>query len=157
MRCASFLSELWTILSTPLAPWLFQAASTLIFTFDIFIVVIYFWARVSTNKGCCCCKTNFLTWTVFFWVRYWVVVLSILLLSWWRLNNRNLILNIYVFLSILFLIFVRVQFPANGGGISRDAFGRGGSRIFLGGGVLVSCSTSTPINHIVFFAEYQLY
>ena len=27
----------------------------------------------------------------------------------------------------------------------------------LGGGALVSCSTSTPINHIVFFlAEYQL-
>ena len=36
--------------------------------------------------------------------------------------------------------------------------GRGGSRIFLRGGALVSCSTSTPINHIVFFlAEYQLY
>ena len=36
---------------------------------------------------------------------------------------------------------------------------RGGSRIFfLRGGALVSCSTSTPINHIVFFlAEYQLY
>ena len=31
-------------------------------------------------------------------------------------------------------------------------------RFFLGGGALVSCSTSTPINHIVFFfAEYQLY
>ena len=29
---------------------------------------------------------------------------------------------------------------------------------FLGGSALVSCSTSTPINHIVFFfAEYQLY
>ena len=33
---------------------------------------------------------------------------------------------------------------------------------FLGGGALVSCSTSTPIKHIVFFfffffAEYQLY
>ena len=30
---------------------------------------------------------------------------------------------------------------------------------FLGGGALVSCSTSIPINHIVFcfFAEYQLY
>ena len=26
---------------------------------------------------------------------------------------------------------------------------------FLGGGALVSCSTSTPINHIVFFAWYQ--
>ena len=29
---------------------------------------------------------------------------------------------------------------------------------FLGGCALVSCSTSTPINHVVFFlAEYQLY
>ena len=29
---------------------------------------------------------------------------------------------------------------------------------FLGGGALFSCSTSTPINHIIFFfAEYQLY
>ena len=29
---------------------------------------------------------------------------------------------------------------------------------FLGGGAIVSCSTSTPINHIVlFFAEYKLY
>ena len=31
---------------------------------------------------------------------------------------------------------------------------------FLGGGALVSCSTSTPIIHIVFFfcfAEYQFY
>ena len=28
---------------------------------------------------------------------------------------------------------------------------------FSGGSVLVSCSTSTPINHIVFFPEYQLY
>ena len=34
---------------------------------------------------------------------------------------------------------------------------KGGSRIFLGGGALVSCSTSTPINHSFFFAEYQLY
>ena len=35
---------------------------------------------------------------------------------------------------------------------------RSGSRIFLGGGELVSCSASPPINHIVFFfAEYQLY
>ena len=30
---------------------------------------------------------------------------------------------------------------------------RGGSRIFLGGGALVSCSTSTPINRIVFFCR----
>ena len=30
-------------------------------------------------------------------------------------------------------------------------YSRGGSRIFLGGGALISCSTSTPINHIVFF------
>ena len=34
---------------------------------------------------------------------------------------------------------------------------RGGSRIFLGGGSLVSRSTSTPINRIVFFEEYWLY
>ena len=35
---------------------------------------------------------------------------------------------------------------------------RGGSRIFLGGGALVSCCTSAPINHTVFLcAEYQLY
>ena len=30
---------------------------------------------------------------------------------------------------------------------------RGGSRIFFRGGALVSCSTSTPINHIVFFLQ----
>ena len=33
-----------------LTPWLFQAASTLISTSNVFIIVIYFWARVSTNK-----------------------------------------------------------------------------------------------------------
>ena len=34
-----------------------------------------------------------------------------------------------------------------------------GPGFFLGGGALASCSTSTPINRIVFyfFAEYQLY
>ena len=31
------------------------------------------------------------------------------------------------------------------------SYGRGGSRIFLGGGALVSFSTSTPINHSFFF------
>ena len=30
---------------------------------------------------------------------------------------------------------------------------RGGSRIFLGGGALVSFSTSTPLNYIVFFCR----
>ena len=30
---------------------------------------------------------------------------------------------------------------------------RGGSTIFLGGDALVSCSTSTPINHIIFFCR----
>ena len=31
-------------------------------------------------------------------------------------------------------------------------------RFLLGGGALICCSTSTPINHIVFFlAKYQLY
>ena len=34
----------------PLTPWLFQAGSTLISTSNIFIIVIYFWARVSKNK-----------------------------------------------------------------------------------------------------------
>ena len=33
----------------------------------------------------------------------------------------------------------------------RGTLFRGGYRIFLGGGALVSCSTSIPINHIVFF------
>ena len=33
---------------------------------------------------------------------------------------------------------------------------RGGSRIFLGGGALVSCSSSTPINHIVFFCRISV-
>ena len=32
-------------------------------------------------------------------------------------------------------------------------YSRGGSRIFLGGGALISRSTSTPINHIVFFGR----
>ena len=43
------------------------------------------------------------------------------------------------------------------GGISTSAESGADSGFFLGGGALVSCSTSTPINHIVFFAEYQLY
>ena len=34
---------------------------------------------------------------------------------------------------------------------TENAATRGGSRIFSGGGALVSCSTSTPINHKVFF------
>ena len=33
------------------------------------------------------------------------------------------------------------------------SFCRGGSRIFLRGGALVSCSASTPINHIFFFCR----
>ena len=37
------------------------------------------------------------------------------------------------------------------GGTGWAVPGRGGSKIFLGGGALVSSSTSTPINHIVFF------
>ena len=42
---------------------------------------------------------------------------------------------------------------------SYKGFTRADPGFFLGGGALVSCSTSTPINHIVFFffAEYQLY
>ena len=40
-----------------------------------------------------------------------------------------------------------------------DLAGKSGADpgFFLGGGALISCSTSTPINHIVFLAEYQLY
>ena len=40
-----------------------------------------------------------------------------------------------------------------------NAYFRADPGFFLGGGAHVSCSTSTPINHIVFFffAEYQLY
>ena len=34
----------------------------------------------------------------------------------------------------------------------RGTLFRGGYRIFLGGGALISCSSSTPINHIVFFS-----
>ena len=34
-----------------------------------------------------------------------------------------------------------------------DKWFRGGSRIFFRRGALVSCSTSTPINHIVFFGR----
>ena len=39
------------------------------------------------------------------------------------------------------------------GSISHDKIRKPGADpgFFLGGGVLVSCSTSTPINHIVFF------
>ena len=33
---------------------------------------------------------------------------------------------------------------------------RGGSRIFVGGGALVSCSTSTPKNQIVFFCRIPI-
>ena len=36
---------------------------------------------------------------------------------------------------------------------SLTRYPRGGSTIFLGGGALVSCSTSTPIKHIVFFCR----
>ena len=43
--------------------------------------------------------------------------------------------------------------------INHGLYCRRGSRIFLGGGAVVSCSAPTPINHIVFCvcAEYQLY
>ena len=37
--------------------------------------------------------------------------------------------------------------------IQPRAGGRGGPGFFLGGDALVSCSTSTPINHIVFFLQ----
>ena len=43
--------------------------------------------------------------------------------------------------------------------VGRRGFTGADPGFFLGGGALVSCSTSTPINHIVFFffSEYQLY
>ena len=37
--------------------------------------------------------------------------------------------------------------------LKRLFLSRGGSRIFLGGGALVSCCSSTPINHIFFFCR----
>ena len=42
---------------------------------------------------------------------------------------------------------------------SKDRTSGADPGFFLGVGALVSCSTSTPMNHIVFFsfAEYQLY
>ena len=40
--------------------------------------------------------------------------------------------------------------------ITESYFAGADPGFFLGGGALVSCSTSTPINHIVFFfAEYR--
>ena len=43
------------------------------------------------------------------------------------------------------------------GEVNKNGLTGADSGFFLGGGALVSCSTSTPINHIVFFAEYQMY
>ena len=42
---------------------------------------------------------------------------------------------------------------SEGSYLNRTMKSRGGSRIFLGGGALVSCSTSTPINHSFFFCR----
>ena len=39
----------------PLAHMVIPGSQYSNFTRNIFIVVIYFWARVSTNKDCCCC------------------------------------------------------------------------------------------------------
>ena len=48
--------------------------------------------------------------------------------------------------------------PLIGEGPLTDGGERADPGFFFGGGALVSCSTSTPINLIVFFwAEYQLY
>ena len=52
-------------------------------------------------------------------------------------------------LSIFYLIKTYVNFESEHR--NKNVKTRGGSRIFLGEGALVSCSTSTPINHIVFF------
>ena len=50
---------------------------------------------------------------------------------------------------------INAEFP----GTDDELFRGADPGFYLGGGALVSCSTSTPINHIVFFffAEYQLY
>ena len=48
---------------------------------------------------------------------------------------------------------MRVEYSPEAYNASGTVYYRGGSRIFLGGGALVS--TSTPINHIVFFLILQ--
>ena len=61
-------------------------------------------------------------------------------------KERNLITRIWIFYHPQSTVLELKRFHLTG----EDP----GS--FLGGGALVSCSTSTPINNIVFFAEYQL-
>ena len=53
------------------------------------------------------------------------------------------------------LRFVTETAPSSpfSGMCEQKPYPRGGSRIFLGGGALVSYSNSTPINHIVFFLQ----
>ena len=70
------------------------------------------------------------------------------------ISNSNVLKNLSKNISkLVFLDFQRKKKPKNWSPY------RGGSRIFfLGEGALVSCSSSTPINHIVFFLEdHQLY
>ena len=63
------------------------------------------------------------------------------------ISNSNVLKNLSKNISkLVFLDFQRKKKPKNWSPY------RGGSRIFfLGGGALVSFSSSTPINHIVFF------
>ena len=57
------------------------------------------------------------------------------------------------------VILIKSQIPAHihvSAINSKLGAGAADPGFFSGGGALVSCSTSTPINHIVFLAEYQL-
>ena len=63
----------------------------------------------------------------------------------WNNLRINIIIIIIIIIIIYFIIILLL--------ISISGADPG---FFLGGGALVSCSASTPINHI-FFAEYQLY
>ena len=60
-------------------------------------------------------------------------------------NNENVLESLVRVLS-LYSICIGLH-------VSKQELLRGGSRIFLGGAALVSCSTSTPIDHIDFFSQ----
>ena len=62
--------------------------------------------------------------------------------------------------SILLKVVTRMDTTKSGHHLLLKYFKQPGADpgFFLGGDALVSCSTSTPINHLVFFlAEFQLY
>ena len=75
--------------------------------------------------------------------------------SWWRLFLCRIGLIPFCLFALLFFFFSILSavfsMGLNWAWVNRyTQVRRGGSRIFLGGGALVSCATSTPINHIVF-------